>query len=127
MARPAKIHITLVVQAWRVAPFARQATARTSPSLKMGPGPPQAARGPPGVSLCHPRAAQQPPRRPRRRPQHALPRVHAMSSATTLETPDTAVGRAMCIVHETKESSTPAEVLTKMAHIRWAVVELLRT
>jgi len=46
------------------------------------------------VSLCHLRAPQQPPNRLRRRPRRAPPRVRATSSATILETPDTAVGRA---------------------------------
>nr|XP_040258349.1 leucine-rich repeat extensin-like protein 5 [Aegilops tauschii subsp. strangulata] len=48
----------------------------------MGLGPPQAARGPPGVSLCPLRAAQRPPGCPRRRLQHALPMVCAMSRVT---------------------------------------------
>ena len=97
------------------------------PNPKTELGPPQAARGPPGVSLCHPRAAQQPPRRPRRRPLHALPMVCATSSVTTPVTLDAAVGRAMCIVRGTKEFSMPAEVLAKMARSRWVVVELLIT
>ncbi len=73
-----------------------------------GAGPPQAARGPPGVSLCHLRAAQRPPRRPRRRPLRALPMVCATSSVTTPVTLGTAVGRALRIVHGMKEFSMPA-------------------
>ena len=50
-----------------------------------------------------------------------------MSSVTTPVTLDTAVGRALCIVRGTKESSMLAEVLAKMARSRWAMVELLLT
>ena len=53
--------------------------------------------------------------------------MRVTSSATTLETPDTAVGRALCIVRGTNESSMLAEVLAKMARSRWVVVELLLT
>ena len=100
---------------------------RTPPNPKTELGPPQAARGPPGVSLCHLRAAQRPPRRPRRRPLRALPMVCATSSVTTLVTLGTAVGRALCVIRGTKEASMPAEVLAKMARSRWAVIELLLT
>ena len=41
-----------------------------------------------------------------------------MSRATTLETPDAAVGRVLCIICGTKEASMPAEVLAKMARSR---------
>ena len=85
------------------------------------------ARGPPGVSLCHPRAAQRPPRRPRWRPLRALPMVCATSSITTPVTLGTAVGRALCVVRGMKEFSMPAEVLAKMARSRWVVIELLLT
>ena len=94
---------------------------------KTGLGRPQAARGPPGVSLCPLRAVQRPPRCPPRRPQCVLPMVCATSSVTTPVTLDTAVGRALHIICGTKEASMPAEVLARMARSRWAVIELLLT
>ena len=89
------------------------------------PGPPQAMRGPPRVSLCHLWAAPRPPRCPHRRPLRALPIVCASSSVTTLVTLGTAVGRALCAIRKMKGSSTLAEALAKMARSRWVVTELL--
>ena len=44
--------------------------------------------------------------------------VCVTSSVTTPVTLDTAMGRAQCFVRGTKESSMPAEALTKMARSR---------
>ena len=85
---------------------------------KDGAGAPQAARGPPGVSLCHLRAAQRPPRRPRRRPLRALPIVCAPSSVTMMVTLGTAVGRVLCVIDKMRGFSTLAEALAKMARSR---------
>ena len=119
--------ITQAVGAWRAASFARQTTGYTSPDPKTELAPPQAARGPPGVSLCHPRVAQRPPGCPHRRPPRALPMVCAPSSVTTLVTLGTAVGRALCVIGKTKGFSTLAEALVKMARSRWVVTDLLLT
>ena len=56
-----------------------------------------------------------------------LPMVCETSGVTTPVTLDTAVGRALCTVRGTKESSMPTEVLAKMARSHWAVIELLLT
>ena len=105
------------------APDDRSHVARS----KDGAGPPQAARGPPGVSLCHLRAAQRPPRRPHRRPPRALPMVCAPSSVTTAVTRGTAVRRALCVILKMKGFNTLAEALAKMARSRWVITELLLT
>ena len=51
--------------------------------------------------------------------------VCAPTSVTTLVTLGTAMGRALCIIHEMKGFNTPTEVLAKMARSRWVVTELL--
>ena len=53
--------------------------------------------------------------------------VCAPSSVTTLVTPGTAVGRALCVIRGMKGLSMPAEALAKMARSRWVVTELLLT
>ena len=53
--------------------------------------------------------------------------MRATSSVTTPVALGTTVGRALCIICETKEASMPAEVLAKMARSRQDVIEPLLT
>ena len=127
VARPANIHITLAVQAWRVASFARQATSHQSRAPETESGPPQAARGPPGASSCRQTAARRPPRHQHRRPRRALLRLCVMSSVTLPVTLRAALGRVPCAHHMMRRASMRAEVLTEVANGCGAVTQLLLT